>query len=78
MFLIVGTMIGLNLMVRVAIGETRERQTKGYARAGRRVPLRFSEIAAIAAKSGMFLVTSVLLGHGLDLVFGSTVGQIFD
>lgn len=77
MFLIVGILIGLNLMVRVALGETRELQSKGYARAGRRVPLRLGEIIGIVAKSGAFLVVSVLAGWGLDVLFGSTIGQIF-
>lgn len=78
MFLIVGTLIGLNLMVRVAIGETRLRQKKGYAQLGRRVKLGFKDISLIIAKSGLFLSVSVLIGIGLDVAFGSDIGQIFD
>lgn len=78
MFLIVGTLIGLNLMVRVALGEARELRTKGHARAGHRVQLRLRDMAAITAKGGMFLVVSVAIGLLLDIVFGSTIGQMFD
>jgi putative Mn2+ efflux pump MntP len=77
MFLFVGMLIGLNLMVRVALGETRERQSIGHARGGRRrVTLR--EAFGIALKSGIFLVIPMIIGQLLDIWFDSTVGQLFD
>ena len=77
MFLFVGLLIGLNLMVRVALGETRERQTIGHALGGnRRVPPR--EALGIALKSGIFLVVPMIIGQLLDVWFGSTIGQLFD
>jgi hypothetical protein len=78
MFLIFGTLIGLNLMVRVALGETRELQAKGHTRGSHRVQLRFKDMAAIVAKGAVFLVVPVAIGLLLDLAFDSTVGQIFD
>jgi hypothetical protein len=77
MFLFVGMLIGLNLMVRVALGETRERQSIGHARGGkRRVTPR--EAMGIALKSGIFLVVPMIIGQLLDIWFDSTIGQLFE
>jgi putative Mn2+ efflux pump MntP len=77
MFLFVGLLIGLNLMVRVALGETRERQTIGHAQGGRR-RVTPREALRIALKSGIFLVVPMIIGQLLDVWFGSTIGQLFD
>lgn len=78
MFLIVGTLIGLNLAVRVGLGEVRERQEKGYARLGRRMQLGLKDVALITAKSAIFLVVPVGIGVALDLAFGSSIGSLFE
>lgn len=78
MFLIIGTLIGLNLMVRVTLGEARELQIKGHTRGSRRVQLRFKDMATIAAKGAMFLAVPVVIGLLLDIAFDSTIGQIFE
>jgi hypothetical protein len=77
MFLFVGLLIGLNLMVRVALGETRERQTIGHTQGGRR-RVTPREALGIALKSGIFLVVPMIIGPLLDVWFGSTIGQLFD
>jgi hypothetical protein len=76
MFLFVGILIGLNLMVRVALGETRERHSIGHPQGGkRRVTLR--EAVGIALKSGIFLVVPLIIGQLLDMWFGTTIGELF-
>lgn len=77
MFLFVGFLIGLNLMVRVALGETRERQTIGHARGGKR-RVTPSEALRIALRSGLFLVIPMIIGQLLDMWFGTTVSELFD
>ena len=77
MFLFVGALVGLNLMVRVALGETRERQAIGHARGGKR-RLTPREALGIAVKSGIFLVVPMIMGQLLDMWFGTTIGALFD
>ena len=76
MFLFVGILIGLNLMTRIALGETRERQVIGHASGGkRRVTPR--EAGGIALKCLVFLLTPMLVGQLLDIWFGTTVDRLF-
>jgi len=76
MFLFVGILIGINLTVRVALGETRERHSIGHPQGGkRRVTPR--EALGITMKSGIFLVVPVIIGQLLDMWFGSTIGELF-
>lgn len=76
MFLFVGFLIGLNLMVRIALGETRERHSIGHPKGGkRRVTPR--EALSIALKSGIFLVVPMIIGQLLDMWFDSTIGELF-
>lgn len=76
MFLLVGTLIGVNLMVRVAVGETRERHSIGHSHGGRR-RVTPREAVGIVLKSGIFLVVPAIVGQLLDMWFGTTFGQLF-
>lgn len=76
MFLFVGILIGLNLMVRVAGGEVRERHSIGHPYGGRR-RVTPKEALGIALKSGIFLVVPAIIGQLLDMWFGTTVGRLF-
>lgn len=76
MFLFVGILIGFNLAVRVAVGETRERSAIGHARGGRR-RVTPREALGIALKCGVFLVVPAVIGQLLDMWFGTTVGELF-
>lgn len=76
MFLLVGILIGINLMIRVAAGEVKERHSIGHAHGGRR-RVTPREALGIALKSGIFLVVPAVVGQLLDMWFGTTFGQLF-
>lgn len=78
MFLIVGFLIGLNLMTRVGIGEVRELKAAGQARGAGQSSLAVGDILKIALKAGIFLVVPMILGQLLDMAFGSTLVELFD
>lgn len=78
MFLIVGFLIGLNLMTRVGIGEVRELKASGHARGAGQSSLEVGDIIRIGIKAGIFLVIPTILGQLLDMAFGSTLGGLFD
>lgn len=76
MFLLVGILIGVNLAIRVAAGETRERHSIGHAQGGRR-RVTPREAFGIAVKSGIFLILPAVVGQLLDMWFGTTFGRLF-
>lgn len=76
MFLFVGILIGFNLMVRIAVGETRDRHTIGHPH-GRRRRVTPREALGIALKCGLFLLVPAIIGQLLDMAFGTTVGRLF-
>jgi len=76
MFLFVGILIGFNLMVRIAMGETRERHSIGHSSGGRR-RVTPREALGIALKCGVFLLVPAIVGQLLDMWFGTTVGELF-
>lgn len=77
MFFIVGLLIGLNLMIRVAIGETRELHAKGQTTSAGKLRLTLRDVAQIAYRGGLFLLGSVAIGWTLDVVFDTTIGVLF-
>lgn len=77
MFFIIGILIGLNLGIRVVMGEVRELQVKGHVSTRGRARLTFGDIASVSLRGGVFLLVPVLIGFGLDWAFGTTVGDLF-
>lgn len=77
MFLIIGLLIGLNLAIRIGIGETRDLRARGQiTREGKlRIPTR--DLLVIVYRGGLFLLGSVAVGVALDFVFNSTIGDLF-
>lgn len=68
MFLIVGTLVGLNLMIRVVLSEARELQAyRGEPR------VRMGDIPKITLRGVPFLLVFIAIGVGLDLVFDSSI-----
>lgn len=77
MFLIIGILIGLNLAVRVVLSEAREFQTKGRAGFRGQTRLTVRDVGNITVRGAIFLLAPVAIGLVLDVIFGTTVGQIF-
>jgi hypothetical protein len=78
MFLFVGLLIGFNLMVRIGIGEVRVLQEKGHARGAGQSSVTPADAVRIAFKAGLFLIVPMIIGHLLDMAFGSTLLHLFD
>ena len=76
MFLFIGFLIGLNLATRIAIGETRELQAQGHARAPGQSSLGAGDIFRILSKAAPFLLVPTIVGQLLDLAFDTSVGRL--
>jgi hypothetical protein len=77
MFLLIGLLIGVNLFVRITIGESRELRTRGQSDASGKLALTPSDVWRIAYRGGLFLLGAAAIGFVLDLAFNSTVGELF-
>lgn len=77
MFLILGILVGLNLAVRIVLGEARELRVKGRVAVRGQTRMRTGDLAAIVLKGGIFLLVPVAIGVGLDAWFGTTLGTLF-
>jgi hypothetical protein len=77
MFLFVGLLVGLNLLIRIAIGETRELRAKGQKSSGGKLRLKARDVLVIAYRGGLFLLVSVAVGLALDIAFDTTIGDLF-
>lgn len=78
MFLIIGALIGLNLCVRVVLGETQERRLAGRvgARGGSR--LRLEDYGSIVWRGFLFLAIPVVIGLAIDQIFGTGFSDLFN
>lgn len=76
MFLIVGFLIGMNLMVRIVLGESRELRREGRASARGASPITPGDIGSIALRAAIFLLVPTLIGYALDELFGSSIAQL--
>lgn len=76
MFLIIGLLIGLNLSIRIAIGETRELRARGQATRGGKLELTPRDLMVIVSRGGLFLLGSVAIGVALDFAFDTTIGEL--
>lgn len=76
MFLVIGLLIGLNLFIRIAIGETRELRAQGRTTVGGKLRLTPRELLVIVYRGGLFLLGSVAVGLALDFAFNTTVGDL--
>jgi hypothetical protein len=77
MFLLIGLLIGVNLFVRIAIGEGRELRTRGQGDAPGKLTLTPRDVWRIAYRGGLFLLGAAAIGFVLDLAFNSGVGDLF-
>lgn len=77
MFFFVGLLIGLNLLVRIAIGEIRELHAKGQTASDGRLRLSPRDVMVIAYRGGLFLLGSVAIGFALDILFDTTITDLF-
>jgi hypothetical protein len=77
MFFFVGLLVGFNLMVRIAIGETRDIRSRGQTTSEGKLQLTMRDVAVITYRGGRFLLGSVAIGLVLDLIFDTTIGDIF-
>ena len=77
MFLIIGTLIGSNLAVRIVMGEARELRLKGRVAVRGRSRMTASDVGAVVLKGGIFLLVPVAIGLGLDIWFGTTFDTLF-
>lgn len=77
MFLLIGLLIGLNLSIRVAIGESRLLRTRGQANTSGRLRASPRDILHIVYRGGMFLLGAVGIGLALDVAFDTTIGTLF-
>jgi len=75
MFLVIGLLIGLNLAIRIAIGETRELRARGQSTGGK-LQITPRDLWVIVYRGGLFLLGSVTIGLALDFVFNSTIGDL--
>lgn len=78
MLLIIGLLVGMNLAIRVVIGEARKLGLKGHVSVRGQTPITLRDLAAVALKGGLFLVVPVAIGVGLDYLLGTTVGALFE
>ena len=77
MFFFVGLLVGLNLMIRIAIGETRNIRSRGQTTSEGRLQLTMRDVAVITYRGGRFLLGSVAIGLALDVIFDTMIGDLF-
>jgi hypothetical protein len=77
MFLLIGLLIGLNLFVRIAIGESRELRARGQTDLAGKLRITARDVISIAYRGGLFLLGSVAIGLALDFAFDTTIGDLF-
>jgi hypothetical protein len=76
MFFFVGVLVGLNLAIRVVLGEIREVQSRGHA-AGGTVRVTPGEAIRMLLKGLIFVVVFTGIGYLLDLAFDTTIDRLF-
>ena len=76
MLAVVGALIGINLCVRIVLGETRQRRLEG--RSGLRGPsrLRIDDYWGITWRGLIFLLVPVAIGILLDSVMGTAFSDL--
>ncbi len=77
MFVLVGILIGLNLCVRIVLGEARERELAGRVGTRGESRLRIEDYLSIAWRGLLFLLVPVALGLLADTIFGTGLGAVF-
>jgi hypothetical protein len=77
MFLLIGLLIGLNLSIRIAIGESRVLRSRGPANSGGKLGISPRDLLHIVYRGGLFLLGAVGIGLALDLAFDTTIGTLF-
>lgn len=77
MFLVVGILIGINLMTRIGLGEVRELQARGHARKTGQSSVTTRDVFRIALKGMPFLLVPVVIGQLLDVAFGTSLADLF-
>lgn len=77
MFLVIGVLIGLNLLTRVGLGEVRELQARGYARKTGQSSVTVKDVVMIVLKGIPFLVVPMVIGQLLDMAFTTSLADIF-
>lgn len=77
MFFFVGLLVGLNLMIRIAIGETRDIRSRGQTTSEGKLQLTMRDVAVITYRGGLFLLGSVAIGVVLDVIFDTMIGDLF-
>ncbi|HUG31677.1 MAG TPA: hypothetical protein VMM14_02190 [Acidimicrobiia bacterium] len=77
MFLVIGVLIGLNLLTRVGLGEVRELQARGHARKTGQSSVTVKDVFRIALKGIPFLLIPIVIGQLLDMAFNSSLADIF-
>lgn len=77
MFLVVGVLIGLNLLTRIGIGEVRELQERGHARKTGQSSVTVKDVFRIALKGIPFLLVPMVIGQLLDMAFMTSLADLF-
>lgn len=77
MFVIIGALIGLNLCVRIVLGEARQRGLAGRVGVRGENRLRFEDLVGIAWRGLLFLLAPIAIGLLLDTIFGTGFGALF-
>jgi len=77
MFMLIGLLIGFNLFVRIAIGESREIRARGETDVPGKLRVTARYALFIAYRGGLFLLGSVAIGLALDFAFNTTIGTLF-
>ena len=77
MFLLIGLLIGLNLFIRIAIGESRLLRARGQTNPGGKLQVNSRDVLHIVYRGGLFLLGSAGIGFALDLAFNTTIGDLF-
>lgn len=77
MFLVVGVLIGLNLLTRIGLGEIRELQARGHARKTGRSSVTIKDVLKIAVKGIPFLLVPMVIGQLLDMAFTTSLADLF-
>jgi len=77
MFFLIGLLIGLNLSIRVAIGESRVLRSRGQAKSRGKLGISPRDLLHIVYRGGLFLLGAAGIGLALDLAFDTTIGTLF-
>lgn len=72
MLAVVGALIGVNLCVRIVLGETRQRRLEGRAGLRGASRLRIEDYWGIAWRGLLFLVAPIAIGLLLDTMLGTS------